>query len=299
MPEWKQEIRERLAPLKLAPTREAEIVEELAQHLEDRRQELLSGGAPPEEAYGAALAELSGSATLQRELLRVERRLAEEPIALGTNRRTKMIADLWQDLRHGARMLIKQPGFTLITTLTLALGVGANTAIFSVVNAVLLRPLPYGNAERLVSVYDSFAPDFPRDGLSEMEYIRLRNDSKSFAQLGVSQGAAFTLTGASEPELLQGGRASANYFDLLGARMAAGRGFNAEEDLAGRNNVVILSHDFWRRRFGGDPRAVGQSLTLNNASFTIIGVLPAGFRSPLELQFNSRIEIWRGYGFDL
>jgi putative ABC transport system permease protein len=299
MPEWKQEIRERLAPLNLAPTREAEIVEELAQHLEDRYSELLSGGAAPEEAYRAALAELSESATLQREIRRVERRVAQELIILGTNPRANMIADIWQDLRYGARTLIKQPGFALITTLTLALGVGANTAIFSVVNAVLLRPLPYAGAERLVSVYDSFAPDFARDGMSEAEYIRLRNESKSIAQLGVSQGTAFTLTGAGEPERLQGGVASANYFDLLGARMAAGRGFNAEEELAERNNVVILSHDFWQRRLGGDTRAVGQSLTLNDASFTIIGVLPAGFRSPLELQFNSRVELWRGFGFNL
>ena len=297
--DWKREIGGRVAGLNLTPTREAEIVEELAQHLDDRYAELLSGGATPEEACRAALAELSGSATLQSELRRVERRAAQEQIELGTNRRTNMIADFWQDLRYGARMLMKRPGFALITTLTLALGVGANTAIFSVVNAVLLRPLPYAGAERLVSLYDSFEPDFARDGLSEMEYIRLRNESKSLAELGVSQGAAFTLTGAGEPERLRGGVASANYFDLLGARMAAGRGFHAEEELADRNNVVILSHDFWQRRFGGDPKAVGQSLTLNDASFTIIGVLPAGFSSPLELQFNNRVELWRGYGFNL
>src|SRR5262245_24239878 len=114
MPEWKQEIRERLGPLNLAPTREAEIVEELAQHLEDRYAELSSRGVASEEAYCKALAELSESAALERQLRRVERRVAQEPIALGTNRRTNMIADLWQDLRYGARMLMKQPGFALI-----------------------------------------------------------------------------------------------------------------------------------------------------------------------------------------
>jgi putative ABC transport system permease protein len=298
MPEWKQKIRRRLAPLKLEPTRETAIIEELSQHLDDCYEELIARGATPAEAERCTLAELSERELLRRELRRVERRFPPDPIVLGTTRRKNMIADLWQDLRYGARMLIKQPGFALIVIVTLSLGIGANTSIFSVVNAVLLRPLPYDSAERLVSVYDSF-PDFPRDGLSELEYISLRNESKSFAQLGVSNGAAFTLTGAGEPERVQGGVASANYFDLLGARMAAGRGFLPEEESAGRSNVVILSHDFWQRRFGGDPNAVGQSLTLNGSEFTIIGVLPAGFKSPLELQFNSRVEIWRGYGFNL
>ena len=206
--------------------------------------------------------------------------------------------EMFQDLRFGLRMLLKDPGFTLIASLTLALGIGANTAIFSVVNAVLLRPLPYAEAEQLVSVFDSF-PDFPRDGLSELEYISLRNESESFVQFAVSNGANFTLTGAGEPERLQGGIASANYFDLFGARLALGRSFHPEEELAGRNNVVILSHDFWQRHFGGDPHAVGQALTLNGNSFTIIGVLPAGFISPLELQFNTRAELWRGWGFNL
>src|SRR5688572_29682673 len=281
VPEWRREIRLRLANLQLEPTREASIVEELAHHLDDGYETLLSSGEAPAEAYRQTLVELSESEIWARELRRVERQVAPEPIVLGTSRRTNMITDLWQDLRYGARMLLKQPGFTLIAVLTLSLGIGANTAIFSIVNAVLLRPFPFKAPERLVILQEhygagGFSPSYPN-------FADWRAQNTLFdSMVAVRANESFNFTGAGEPERLQGRIVSAEFFSTLGIKPLLGRDFLAEEDRPGATPAAILSYGFWQRRFGEAPSIIGKQLTLNNQSFTVIGITPANFQFGAE-----------------
>jgi putative ABC transport system permease protein len=207
-----------------------------------------------------------------------------------------MFRDSWRDLRYGVRMLLKKPGFTAMAVLTLALGIGANTAIFSVVNAVLLRPLPYEQPDRLVALYDALpALGYPRVGLSEAEFVRLRQENLSFAELAGWYWIPATLRVVSEPERVAAPLCTANFFRTLGVKVALGRDFNAEEELVGKNNVVVLSHAFWRRKFAGDQSVIGRTIDLDGDSVTVIGVLPASFKAPTELRADTRADMWRGF----
>jgi putative ABC transport system permease protein len=178
---------------------------------------------------------------------------------------------LSQDLRYGARMLAKKPGFTLIAVLTLALGIGANTAIFSVVNAVLLRPLPYPNSERLVmmSLNDNGGP---AGNTGYATFVDWRERSKSFAQMSLIRSWGGTLTGQGDPEMINGMRVSASYFRMLGVSPALGRDFLPEEDQPKSRFVVMLSHGFWQRRFNSDPNAIGKTMTLSGQQFKVVGL---------------------------
>jgi putative ABC transport system permease protein len=269
---WKREIRRRLANLRLEPTREAEIVEELSQHLQDRYAESLANGATPEEAYRATLAELSASATLQQELRRVERRVSPEPIELGTNRRKNMIADLWQDLRYGARMLLKRPGFTLIAVITLALGIGANTAIFSVVNAVLIRAFPYREADRLVIVWETIRGE--QNTVSPANFFDWQDQNSIFDGMAAYADTRVNFIGDGEPEEIPAQRTTANLFSVLGVNALLGRTFVEEDGKPGQNNVAVISFGLWQSRFGGDPRVIGRKVIIDAVESTVIGVLP-------------------------
>src|SRR5215468_11619806 len=286
MPKWEQEIRQRLSKSRLSPTRENAVIEELSQYLDDCYDELRASGVSESEAYQRTLAELSGSEMLRRELRRAERQVPQEPVAPGTNRRTNMIADLWQDLRYGARMLLKQPGFTLIAALTLALGISANITIFSVVNAAMLRPLPYPEAERLVFLWSESPQRNIKERASAWANVAdWRNQSQSFAEIAVFDPTVVTLTGATEPEPVVIVGASANLFSLLGVAPVLGRTFTADDE---QRRVVVLSYGLWRRRFGASPDIVGQMVEIDGARSQVIGVMPESFQFP-----NQAAQVWR------
>ena len=288
MPDWKAEIRQRVSSLRLAPTREAEIVEELAQHLDDRYEELLRGGATSNEAYQSSLTELAESDLLAHELRRVHRAVYQDPILPGEQRRTNIVKDLGQDLRYGFRTLWKNPGFTTIAVIALALGIGANSAIFSVVNSVLLRPLPYSAPERLVMVWEEATKHgYPRDTPAAANYLDWRNQNHVFEDMGAVADQSVNLTGAGDPERIEGSRANASVFSVLGLSPQLGRAFTTEEDQPGANNVVILSDRLWKRRFGADSGIIGKQITLSGQSHTVVGVMPQQFQFP-----SQDIELW-------
>jgi putative ABC transport system permease protein len=188
-----------------------------------------------------------------------------------------MMNSLLQDLRYGARMLLKKPGFTLIAVLTLALGIGANTAIFSVVNAVLLQPLPYKDPDRLVMIRESRLPQFPEFSVSPGNFLDWKKQNTVFERLAAFNSSTFTLFGTDYPEPIRGMQVSDEFFSMLGVQPLLGRDFSAEEYQQGRDGVVILSHGLWQRRFAGDSNVINRVLTLSGRSYTVIGVMPATF----------------------
>jgi putative ABC transport system permease protein len=278
VPEWKSDIRKRLTGIRLDPLRETEIVDELAGHLEDRYRELLARGATREEADLAARLELSDGQLLVRELNRVERQMGVESFALGARRRN-MLGNLWQDLRYGLRLIRKNPAFSLVVVLTLAVGIGANTAIFSVVNAVMLRSLPFEEPDRLVRLNES-NPErgWPTFSVSHPNFLDWREHNQTFAAMAATSGASANLATGGEVEVVRGASVTVDFLGVLGTSPLMGRNFLPEEDKPGGNTrVVMLTYGSWQRRFGGAPDVVGKTMTLNDNQFTIVGVLPESF----------------------
>src|SRR5262245_22383253 len=258
---------------------------ELQFHLEMETAENLRRGMSEEEARRAALLSFGG----------VEQtREAYRDVA-----RFRRFEELRQDLRYGARMLLKTPGFTAAAALTLALGVGANTAVFSVVYATLLKPLPYPEAERIYAVEIGV----PERGLSVagriQDYLEWRRADTAFSAVAALQTGGWNLTGNGEPERVGGARVSVNFFDFLGVPPALGRGFAPEEETPGADKVVVISDALWRRRYGADPNLVGRTIELNGQNHVVVGIaapsllVPTGTQLHSSLGFAPRIDIWK------
>jgi putative ABC transport system permease protein len=203
----------------------------------------------------------------------------------------RMEDEMFQDLRYGARMLAKNPGFTTIAILTLALGIGANTAIFSVVNGVLLRPLPYEDADRLV-VIKEHRPDGRPSQVTPANFLDWRSQNTVFSEMAATFARPVNLTGATEAERITLSTVSASFFQLLGAQPALGRAFLPEEEQAGHAPVVIIGHGLWRRRFGAEPSVLGREITLDGRNYTVIGVAPPGFDWPPGPVLPNKTEAW-------
>ena len=193
------------------------------------------------------------------------------------------------DLRYAFRQLVKSPGFTMVAILTLALGIGANTAIFSLVQSVLLNPLPYPNPDRLIILWED-APNFAEASISWPDLQDWQRDNTTLTALGGYRRDDFSLTGLGEPEMLHGAKVNASFFTAMGLPPTVGRLFNVEEDKPGAPALIVLSHRLWQRRFSGDTAVIGRTINLNGESSTVVGVLPAEFTTPNRVDFYTIIK---------
>src|SRR6478609_861309 len=199
--------------------------------------------------------------------------------------------NLAQDIRFGCRTLLKSPGFTLVAIATLALSLGANTAIFSFVDAVLFKPMPYAHPERIVRVLEA-PPGGGRNGISTLNFLDWQKQNACFEFLAARTGGSVSLTGVEEPVQIPGMRVSARYFDIFGLKAALGRTFVDGEDQAGSDHVVVLSHTLWQNQFGGDRGIIDRKLVLDGEPYTVVGVLPKD--SPFERGYS---RLWRPLTF--
>jgi putative ABC transport system permease protein len=255
---------------------EHEANEELRFHIEQQTAANIADGMAPEEARRQAVLQLGAIEGVKE--------------ALREQRRGFWLETLWADLRYGLRMMLRSPGFTLTAILTLALGIGANTAIFSVVYAALLRPLPYPAADQLVIVYEAKPQqDIKKTGASYPNFEVWRRENHVFSELAGSATHDLTLTGQGEPFLVETGVVTPETFSLLGINPLLGRTFVPDDGRKGAPPVVVLNEKLWRDRFGADPKIIGSSISLDKRSFTVVGVMPAGFRSPV---LGPKQEIW-------
>jgi len=273
-------LKRRLVALFRRDQLERELADELRFHLERDEAESLRGGMNSKDARFAALKSFSG----------VERSKEECRDARGV----RILEEFLQDLRFSARMLLKRPAFTLIAILTLALGIGANTAIFSVLNTTLLRPLPYKNPDQIVMAWGTNPGGFGwrgKTGFSAPSFLDYQQQNQVFERMATFNPTDFTLVGTDNSERIHGGMVTAEFFNVLAVQPILGRTFVSEDAQTGRDHVVVLNYSLWQRRFGSDRKIIGQTIRLDETPYIVIGVLPPGFDFSIPNYFESR-SLW-------
>lgn len=259
----------------LGPNIKGDVDDELRFHLEMRTRELEASGVPPAEARREAERQFGNVSSIRAACLTIDERRFRR------HQRRERMGDFMSDIRLALRALQRTPAFTVMALLCLALGVAATTTIFSAVRSILLRPLPYADAERLVAVYARYqARDEHGVNISYPDYVDWRDRTSSFSQLGLYTWGSYTLSGDGEAERLDGATVTANLFPLLGVSPIVGRTFDASDQQPGRDRVILLSYGLWQRRFAGDRSVVGRGITVNGLPYTVIGVMPPVFNFP-------------------
>ncbi len=314
MADWKQFVRAHLPPLGLSGAREAEIIEELALQLEQGYAEAIGRGDTAAQAEAHTAAQIRDWAALAEEIRRAETPTVQHVVSQAATqaaaraaarlpepwreafheeqfrkrRGGNMLADLYQDIRYAVRMLGKAPGFTALAVLTLALGIGGNTAIFSLVNDALLKPLPYHDPDRIVLVWENTAGKAKSESIvSAPNYLDWEKQNDVFERMAIYEYLGYNLSGEAEPEVVEGLRASGGLFDVLGVKPTMGRTFLPDEETAGREHVVVLSYGLWQRRYAADRSILGKTIRINQENYTVVGVMPQGFAFS-----NSRQRLW-------
>jgi len=281
---WYHPLRTAFDALVRRGREERQMDDEMAFHLEmEARRLMREKGLSEDEARYAAKRAFGG--------------VEHHKDAVRDERGTSWIEDLAQDARFGFRTLRRRPGFTTVAALTLALGIGASTTLFGVVKAVLLTPLPYGRPEGIAVLWSSWK-GFPQTWLSYDEYEGWKTDIAAFSNVGIFSDGAINLTENGESERLRAGFIDRDILPILGVQPALGRGFSAEEDKPNGPNVIILGHDVWQRRYGADPSIVGRSIQVNGRASVVVGVMPAGFKLPLDFGATGPTMVWLPLGAD-
>src|ERR1022692_3779612 len=279
-------VRMRLRSLARRQRIEEDLDKELRFHLEQQVEENLAAGMPPAEAHRAALRKLGGVTQIQEECRDM--------------RRTDHIETFWRDLRYALRMLGKSPGFTVVIVLTLALAIGANSAIFSVIDGVLLRPLPYPEANRIVRVFFHSA-SYAKFPLNPFDFRDFRARNRSFESLAGLTRADLQLSDTAQPERFTGFQVTAGFFHVLGLHPARGHEFNANDEIPGNGQQAILSDRLWRNRFAADPNIIGRKITLDSQPFAVAGVMPPGTEHPGNeyngVAHGQTVDVWWPFAF--